>query len=123
MPNDVIINWDQEAFKAIVVDHLVQNGEIVGEFVESDARRRLLMIQDPTWGRNYREQVVARLLDNMIETGQNEVIITVGVRKSKSGSHHGFYIELGSKTAAANPFLRPAVFDNAKKIVALLEGK
>jgi hypothetical protein len=47
-----------------------------------------------------------------------------GVSKSGTGGrHHGFFIEFGSSTAAAHPWLRPAVFENAKKIVSLLSGR
>lgn len=124
MPKDYILEWDPDAWKkSELIPHLVSNSEIVGEFVESDARRRLLAIAVPEWGKPYRREVVSRLLDNFIEQGKNEVITMVGVRKSKSGSHHGFYIELGSRTAPPQPFLRPAVFENGKKIVALIEGK
>lgn len=121
--SDVVIKWDEAAFKAAVLSKLVSNGEIVGEFVETDARRRLLAISDPAWGAKYRRKVVARLLDNFVEEEKNGVNIFVGVRPSSSGSHHGFYIELGSATAPAHPFLRPAVFSNGKKIVSLLAGK
>jgi HK97 gp10 family phage protein len=121
--SDIKIDWDPGAFKKVLIQDLTKNGEIVGEFVESDARRRLLAISDPAWGRGYREGVVSRLLTNQVEAKNNEVKITVGVEKSKSGSHHGFYIELGSSTAPAHPFLRPAVFQNAKEIISLLEGK
>lgn len=117
------LTWDPGPVKTMVLNNLVSNGEIVGEFVESDARKRLLMIGDPSWGRAYRREVVARLLDNEVKKGKNEVVISVGVRKSRSGSHHGFYIELGSATAPPHPFLRPAVFQNGKDIVAILQGQ
>lgn len=123
MSDKPTLTWNAEAFKSEVKRSLVANGEIVGEFVESDARRRLLAIGDPSWGKGYREQVVARLLMNLVEAKRNEIVITVGVARSSSGSHHGFYIELGSATAPAHPFLRPAVFDNGRAIIALLEGK
>ena len=119
----VVLNLDIRAFKQALLNELAANGEIVGEFVEAEARRRLLDIKDPAWGQGYREQIVSRLLTNQVETKSNEVVITVGVAKGKGGSHHGYYIELGSKTAAAHPFLRPAVFDNGKKIVQLLSGR
>jgi len=121
--NRPVLIWNAADFKAQIVKDLVSNSEIVGEFVEADARQRLLSISDPEWGRAYREQVVARLLMNRVEVGKNEVTTLVGVGKSRSGDHHGFYIELGSATAPAHPFLRPAVFSNAKAIVNLLEGK
>lgn len=120
---DYELKWDSGVFKKQLIQDLTSNGEIVGEFVESEARRRLLAISDPDWGRRYRESVVSRLLTNIVEAGNNEITIFVGVEKSSSGTHIGFYIELGSATAPAHPFLRTAVFSNAREIVSLLEGK
>jgi len=117
------LDWNPKAFKKALLNNLLSEMEIVGAFVESDARRRLHDIADPAWGRAYREQVVSRLLTNIVKVGKNEVIATVGVKKSPSGSHHGFYIEMGSSTAPAHPFLRPAVFQNGPQIIALLEGR
>lgn len=123
-----ITKWQPEEVKAMVTATLLENGEIAGKFVETDARKRLMAITDPEWGKKYRQQLVARLLTNIVERGLNEVIIRVGVRESKSRTgvasrKHGFYIELGSATAPAHPFLRPAVFENGKKIVRLLCGE
>lgn len=123
MNNVKITKWNPEAVKKELTKDIIANGEIVGKIVETDARRRLLDIRDPEWGKNYRQKLVARLLMNEVNTTKNGVDILVGVAKSKSGSHHGYYIELGSKTAPAHPFLRPAVFENQRKILALLEGK
>lgn len=117
------LNWKPQEFKTRLKADLVANAEIVGKYVETDARRRLLAITDPPWGAAYRQKVVARLLTNEVETSDKEVTIRVGVLPSSSGRHHGFYIELGSKTAPAQPFLRPAVFENAARIIALLSGK
>jgi hypothetical protein len=117
------LTWKPDAFKKKLVAELAENGEIVGKFVETEARHRLLAISDPKWGEAYRSKLVARLLTYEVMTSAKEVTINVGVRTSSSGSHHGFYIEMGSKTAPSHPFLRPAVFQNAAKIVALLSGK
>jgi hypothetical protein len=108
--------------KAVIRQRLLENAEIVGKFVEEEARRRLLEITDPEWGQAYREQVVSRLLTNQVTATKDEIEILVGVAKSGKGEHHGYYIELGSSTAPAHPFLRPAVFENADRIVEMLTG-
>jgi len=117
------LTWKPESFKKQLIADLVQNGEIVGKFVETEARRRLLAIRDPEWGEAYRSKLVARLLTYEVKTSPKEVTINVGVRTSSSGSWHGYYIELGSSKFGPHPFLRPAVFQNAAKIVALLSGR
>lgn len=117
------LNWKPDDFKRKLIADLAENAEIVGKFVETDARHRLQAISDPSWGEAYRSQVVSRLLTFEVEKSSREVTINVGVRTSKSGRYHGFYIEMGSKTSSAHPFIRPAVFQNAAKIRALLSGK
>lgn len=117
------LTWNAEAFKAELLAKLEANGAIVGKFVEEEARRRLLDITEPDWGAGYRSEIVARLLTNTVEKEEKAVVINVGVAVGPSGQHHGLYIELGSSTAPAHPFIRPAVFENGPKIVALLSGK
>ena len=118
-----MLKWNPDEFKKRLISDLAENGEIVGKFVETDARQRLLAIRDPEWGKAYRSKLVARLLSYEVEVKPKEVVINVGVRPSKSSRRHGFYIELGSKKWPAHPFLRPAVFMNAARIVALLAGR
>lgn len=120
--------WRPDRFKRDLDGKLVENGQLVGKFVEEDARRRLLAISEPDWGAGHRNYV-ARLLTNTVEKERNAVVIKVGLppgRTTKTGKrtrHLGFYIEMGSRSAAAHPYLRPAVFQNAKTIVALLAGR
>src|SRR3989304_138796 len=103
------VPWKPDALKKQLIADLAENGEIVGKFVETEARRRLLAISDPKWGEAYRSQLVGRLLTYEVKTSPKEVTINVGVRPSSSGSPLGFYIAMGSKSAPAHPFLRPAV--------------
>jgi hypothetical protein len=119
----MIRNWKPEKLKQAIIAELVENGRIVGKFVEEDARARLTRINDPEWGEGYRTQIVGRLLTNEVEIIQNGVEIRVGVRTQGGNRHHGFYIETGSSTARAHPFLRPAVLQNAQRIVATLGGR
>ena len=128
-----ITQWRQKEVMSKVLNDLAANGEIVGKFVEDDARRRLVAIREPEWGEAYRRQVVSRLLTNMVEKTRTGVIIWVGVRQGPKGRDHGLWIELGTQSTVvdgkrrpghpAHPYLRPAVFENARKILLLLEGK
>lgn len=124
-------SWTPEKFKAALNKEVKGNAEIVGKFVETEARRRLVAIEDPERGRPYRQQVLARALTYEVEAMANEVVTRVGIpvgptigkRSGAEGQRkRGLYIEIGSSTAPAQPYLRPAVFENAGKIVALLEG-
>jgi hypothetical protein len=115
--------WRPQVVKKAVMAELMENAEIVGKFVEEEARRRLYAIQDPEWGERYRRLIVGQRLTFVVERERNAVVITVGVKGGEKGRYYGFYIEMGSKTSPAHPYLRPAVFDNAREIVALLGGQ
>jgi len=114
------LNLDFKKAERLILDEVEERAPIVGGFIVHDARKRLQAIQEPKFGRKYRRIIVAGLLAFFVERTSSEVVIFVGVKKTKESEHHGFYIEIGSKTAKAQPFLRPAVFDNAKRIVELI---
>lgn len=119
----MIRKWRPDRLRQAALAELESNGEIVGKFVETEARRRLYGIAEPAWGEKYRRQIVGRRLTYVVQREAKAVIITVGVRAGEKGRYYGFWIELGSKTSPAHPYLRPAVFDNARQIVALLAGR
>ena len=119
----MITKWEPARVKTMCMAVLKSHAEDVGQFVESEARRRLDAISDPDTKRdkNYRKYLSEFILTNTVESSEKEIVIRVGMRIGKEGQkHHGFYIETGSSTAGAHPFLRPAVFDNAREIVSML---
>ena len=124
-----ITSWRPEAVKQAAMAELESNGAIVGKFVETEARRRLTAIAEPEWGEKYRRLIVGRLLTFVVTREPKAVVITVGVAAGPKGQHHGFWIEVGTRGRPghpgypAHPYLRPAVFDNAREIVALLAGR
>jgi len=115
------LKWTPEKFKKQLIADLEANGQVVGEFVRTDARRRLTGITDPDWGAAYRA-FVAGLVTYEVKSDKAAVTISTGVKGGRL-RWHGFYIETGTMKRAPHPWLRPAVFENGKKIVALLEGK
>ena len=117
-----VTKWHPEAVREAAIAELMGNTAIVGKFVETDARRRLHAIEEPEWGERYRRLIVGRLLTFVVERSARAVTISVGVKAGEKGRYHGFYIEFGSKTSPAHPYLRPAVFENAREIIALLAG-
>lgn len=119
----MITQWHPERVREAALADLERNGAIAGKFVETEARRRLYAIVDPAWGERYRRLIVGRLLTFVVEREPKAIAITVGVAEGSKGRHHGFWIEFGSKTSPAHPYLRPAVYDNAREIVALLGGR
>lgn len=144
-----IVEWRQRELMAEIEHRLASRMEIVGKFIETEARQRLVAIAEPKYGEKYRRFVVGKLLTYLVEQKGKEIIVWVGVRRrstkteisggeEQSGSDKesdvGLWIELGTaghvtkkgrKIPAypAHPYLRPAVFNNAREIVLLLEGR
>ena len=128
MANDVrFTKWTPEKIKAAVTAPLMAHAPAVGKYIENDARRRLDAIKTPDTGRdqNYRWYLSKWILTHAVEKeGKDGFVIAVGMKIGKSGQrHHGFYIETGSSTAPAHPFLRPAVTQNARDIIRMLVGR
>lgn len=118
-----VTKWHPERVRAAVLDELQANAEIAGKFVETEARRRLQVITEPAWGEKYRRLIVGRKLTFVVDREPKAMVITVGVAGGEKGRYYGFYIETGTRRQAAHPYLRPAVFDNRREIVALLAGR
>lgn len=114
------LEWTPEQFKTELIQRLKENSQLVGEFVRSDARNRLAKIDKPAWGEAYRN-FVSGLLTYEVTSDARSVTTTVGVKGGYT-EWHGFYIEMGTSRRPPAPFLRPAVFNNGKHIVSLLES-
>lgn len=59
-------------------------------------------------------------IDYEVEARGKTVTGYVGVKGGKGSPYYGYFVELGTKKMAAQPFLRPAVFENGAKIVKLI---
>jgi len=124
----MIKNWQPQKVKAMVKGILSQNAEGVGVFVETEARKKLDAISSPDTKRdiNYRAFLSKWMLTHTVVITENMVEVNVGMRVGDRGSgshHHGFFIEIGSESAPAHPYLRPAVFNNKEEIIQLFGGK
>ena len=116
-------DWKPARVKAAIAEQAAQNLEIVCKFVETEARSNLMGISTPAYGRGYRQKVLARRVSFEIEQGRDFVEGRVGILKGKHEEYHGaYYIEIGTRKIGPHPWLRPAVFNNARDIVRLLAG-
>ena len=117
-----ITEWNADAVVSEITAAVVANMETAAQVVETDARRRLMAIADPEWGTAYRRSLAMWGLTSVVVVGQREIEAGVGLPGGKAG-HDGFYIEVGSRTAPAQPWLRPALATNLRRIVALIGGR
>jgi len=116
-----ITRWRQREVIEEITAQVESDLEIAAKVVEVDARRRLLKIHDPEWGRGYRKLLALYRLTSFVQRSRGAVEAGIGIPPGKTGDL-GFWIEVGSKTAAAHPWLRPALLTNLENIMALLGG-
>jgi len=118
-----IAEWNQRKVVTAVKAEVAANMEIAATVVEVDARRRLLRIVEPEFGRAYRRVLALYRLISRVVVSENAVEGQIGIPPGKEGGDYGFWIETRSHTYAAQPWLRPALMDNLKNILKLLAGK
>lgn len=115
-----IDQWRQAELIEEVAAFVEGNMETAAKVVEVDARRRLLKISEPEWGAAYRKLLALYRLTSIVERTGMTVEAGIGMPPGKKGSSYGFYIETGSRTAPAHPWLRPALLNNLHTILGLL---
>jgi hypothetical protein len=118
-----ITEWRQAAVIEEIAAEVEANMEIAAKAVEVDARRRLLKIKDPEFGTKYRKVLALFRLTSFVKRVGGEIWGLIGIPPGEKGSSYGFYIETGSTTAPAQPWLRPALLTNLKNVIGLLSGR
>jgi hypothetical protein len=118
-----IQEWRQAAVIEAVATEVKSNMEIATKVVEVDARRRLLAIREPEFGQGYRRVLALYRLTSVVRQTGNEVLGAVGIPPGEKGGDYGFWIETGSRTAPAHPWLRPALLTNLRSILQILSGQ
>lgn len=106
------LEWNDREFKAKVAGVVAGNMQRACEFAAEQARAKAAR----------RTGQLIRGIDIRVEVrGRNNYIEgLVGVIKKVFWA---WFIEIGTSKMASRPFLRPAVFNNAARIVRMIEGK
>jgi len=107
-----IVEWNQARVLAEVSGRVVMQMEEACEFVEGIARANVPV----------RTGLTQEDIDHEIEVRGNVVEGRVGVVAGKEHAWYAHFPELGTATMAAQPFLRPAVFDHGDEIVKIIQG-
>ena len=105
----MIKEWNQRQFLALVSGRVVQNMDRACEFAEQQAQARAPV----------RRGILRRHITHEVSARGNTVEGRVGVIRE---AFWGWFQEMGTSKMPAHPFLRPAVFGNAKRIVQIIQG-
>lgn len=117
-----IEKWNAEKVIEVISDEVAENIEGAAHIVKTDARRNLLKIKEPEWGAAYRRILALYRLKTVTRRTKRYVEAGIGMPAGKKGSDYGYWIETGSSTAPAHPWLRPALLHNLPRIVRLVGG-
>ncbi len=112
--------WDDKAFKRKTEDEIILRMATAAKLVEESARSKLLGIQNPKKGREKHRRYVAGLLTHEVTKERKEIRARIGPRATSRSRYYGLYIEIGSSKFPANPYLRPALAENHKRIIQVL---
>ena len=117
-----ITEWRQRQVVDQVREEVATGMEAAAGVVEMDARQRLLRIVEPAFGRAYRKLLALGKLTSGVVVEEDVVEGLVGITKGEKGGDYGWWIEVGSRAKAAQPWLRPALVNNFKAIIKMLCG-
>lgn len=106
----VKVTWNADKFKAKLSARVLEGMDRVGQFCAERASANA-----PVYRGVLRASVTYK-----IEAHGEVVEAIVGVGRK---AFWAWFQELGTRKMAASPFLRPAVFGNAKEIMRLFVGK
>lgn len=110
-----ITEWRQREVLAEVSGRVADNLYRAAEFAADQARARAPR----------RTGLIIRRIDIAVEVTARDQEITawVGVRKGgQPSAFYAYFQEVGTAHHPAQPFLRPAVFGNARRIVQIVSG-
>ena len=100
--------WDAKRLKARIAGHVVNGMEKACQFAEAQAEAKAPR----------RRGILTVEIAHAVKAHGDEVVGYVGVKKGRA--FYGYFQELGTRKAAAHPFLRPAVFEHPAVIVRLI---
>lgn len=109
MSKKIVVEWRQKEFVAKLSGQMVNNMDRACQYAKEQAQARAPV----------RSGVMREDIDYEIVARGEELIGWIGVLRKR---FYAYFVELGTSQARAQPFLRPAVFQNARQIVRKLTG-
>jgi HK97 gp10 family phage protein len=108
----IVKSWRKREFMAKVSGRVADNLYAACVFVADQVRARAPRGETGLLIENVDLDVEVQARDEVIEG-------RVGVRKKV---YYAWFVEMGTSRQAARPFVRPAVFENAREIVRIISG-
>lgn len=105
----MITEWNQKEIKAVISGRVVQNMDRACQFAVEQAQGRAPV----------RRGVLRAHISHDVKARGDVVEGRVGVIRT---AFWGWFHEMGTVKMPATPFLRPAVFGNARRIVRIIQG-
>jgi HK97 gp10 family phage protein len=106
-------DWNTQRVKAAVAGEVVVNMERACQFVAEQARSKA-----PTRHGRLRKEIGFEV---NVTAYRNVIEGRVGVKRGDA--FYARFVEWGTRKMRAQPFLRPAVFNNAREIVRIIAGR
>lgn len=94
--------------------------QVAGKVVVNMDRAAAFAAEQARGNAPVRRGILKSDVTHLVEAKGNIVTGLVGVKKR---AYWAWFVELGTSKMAAQPFLRPAVFGNAKRILDIIRGK
>ena len=107
----MIKEWNQKQVLAAISGRVVQNMDRACQFAAEQAEAMAPV----------RTGRLKRAIGYTVRAHRNVVEGRVGVRRGFR-AFYGYFHEMGTSKMPARPWLRPAVFGNAKRIVRIIQG-
>jgi len=107
-----ITSWRQREFLAEISGRVADNLYRACAWAADEARKNAPVLTGRT------KKGVA--IDVEVEANNNTIEGRIGV---KENVFWAYFAEMGTEHSAAQPFLRPAVFGNARKLTRMIAGK
>jgi HK97 gp10 family phage protein len=106
-------DWNPRRVKAAIAGQVAQNMEVACLFVADKAKG----LAPRRGGRLISEIDIAVEVSALGDVVEGRV----GVKRGKA--FYALFVEMGTRFMRARPFLRPAVFNNAREIVRIIAGR
>lgn len=107
----MITEWNQRQMIAKIAGKVVDGMDAACSFAAEQARANAPI----------RRGILKSDIDYKVTAQGTNITGYVGVKTGKA--FYAIFVERGTRKMAAHPFLRPAVFSNAKEILKLVAGK